>query len=608
MTAPQTQLIKRFAEFRNDPYGFVLYSYPWKKKGTWLEDQEGPDVWQIKVMNTLKRELDKRDMSPAEVFASINIAVASGHGIGKTSLVAWLIHWFICCYPNPQIVVTAGTQAQLEKKTWRELAKWHKVSLQREWFEWTATKFYLKEAPDTWFASAIPWSEHNSDAFAGTHEKYVMVIFDEASTIADIIWEVVEGAMTTDRCIWIAFGNPVRNTGRFKACFGKYRKYWLNMRVDSRTAKMANQVQIERWRQQYGEDSDFFRKRVTGEFPIQASNQLISEAVVDACRTFTAYGYEQFPIFITCDVARFGDDRTVIMVNQGRYLHECFVLNHRDTVEIYTKIMECWNYWKEKNDRIGCFIDDVGVGGGVTDMLKRTNGVLCIGVNAGTAARDNEKFLNKRIEMWWNMGESLKLGYDLSGLSDEHFEALKQDLINIEYFMHPSSQKYQLEKVEDLKGRDLPSPDLATALALRFAYPMPNTARTDANRAKKAENSGSKTLKRKAQKWQNGKSGSRSSGQVLLFPDVQRARSTRPPNSQVFLQGKVRYIQSWASVKEGSFAGLSPRSGAAPVSSLPPSTASPPGTPWPISTRDISNGRTSRSLPYTSHPNSVIAA
>jgi hypothetical protein len=506
MTTPQNQLIKRFAEFRNDPYGFVLYSYPWGRKGTWLEDQEGPDYWQADILVTLGKELEKRDLSPAEVFASINIAVASGHGVGKTSLVAWLVHWFICCYPNPQIVVTAGTQAQLEKKTWRELAKWHKVSLQREWFEWTATKFYLKEAPDTWFAAAIPWTEHNADAFAGTHEQYVLVIFDEASSIADIIWETVEGAMTTERCIWIAFGNPVRNTGRFKACFGKFRKYWITRRVDSRKAKMANKVQIERWRLQYGEDSDFFRKRVRGEFPLQSSNQLISEETVDKCRLFVALGYESFPIFITVDVARFGDDKTVIMVNQGRRLHECFVFHHKDTVEIYTKVIELWDYWKMKNDRVGIFVDDVGVGGGVTDMLRKTNGVLCIGVNAGASAKDKEKFLNKRIEMWWTMGQSLELGYDLTGLSEDDFDALKQDLINIEYFLHPSSQKYQLEAVDDLKERDLPSPDFGTALALRFAYPMPHVAQSPQNRGKNVTPAGSSTLRKKRGQSQHGNS------------------------------------------------------------------------------------------------------
>lgn len=497
MTTAKSQLINRLSEYRNDPYGFVLFSYPWGQKSTFLEDADGPDDWQIDIMETLRHELEKRDLSPAEVFAAIQIAVASGHGIGKTALVAWLIHWFICTRPHPQVVVTAGTASQLEKKTWRELSKWHKCSLQREWFEWTATKFYMREEPETWFAAAIPWSEHNADAFAGTHEKYVLVVFDEASAIADIIWETIEGAMTTEQCIWLAFGNPIRNTGRFKACFGKFRNYWITRKVDSRNSRMANKTQIEQWKKQYGEDSDFFRKRVRGEFPAQASNQLISEASVDACRVFQAIGYHSFPIRITCDVARFGEDSTVIKVVQGRKVHECFVMHHKDTVQIYTKLVELWDYWRRKQDRVAVFIDDIGVGGGVTDMCRRTHGMLVIGVNAGAAAKDPEQFLNKRIEMWWDMASAIRDGIDLSSLSEEDFDRLKQDLVNIEYFMQPATQKYQLESVKDLKERDLPSPDYGTALALSFAYPVPHMAQSQSGGVRKAESSGSVTLRKK---------------------------------------------------------------------------------------------------------------
>lgn len=497
MTAPQLQLIKKFAEFRSDPYGFVLFSYPWGKKGTWLEDEKGPDYWQADVLETLRKELEKREHTPAEVFAAICIAVASGHGIGKTSLVAWLIHWFISCYPNPQILVTAGTAAQLEKKTWRELAKWHKVSIQREWFEWTATKFYLRESPDTWFAAAMPWSEHNADAFAGTHEKYVLVIFDEASAIADIIWETVEGAMTTALCIWIAFGNPIRNTGRFKACFTKFRDYWITRKVDSRTAKMANTAQIEQWAKQYGEDSDFFRKRVRGEFPRQSSNQLISEETVDMCRTLVASGYESFPIRITCDVAGESEmaDDTVINVVQGNKVHECIKLHGKDTVQIFTVLVETYDYWKVKNDRIMLFIDAIGIGYGVYSMIRSAK-IPCIGVVSGNKARDPERFINIRIEMWYTMAEAMKEGIDLTALSPEDYDRLKEDLVNIEYFENPQSQKYQLESVEDLKERDLPSPDYGTALALSFAYPVPHVAQSGVNKISKAT-SGQTTIQKK---------------------------------------------------------------------------------------------------------------
>lgn len=491
------QFINLYKDKKNDPYGFVLRAYPWRKPGTFLADEDGPDQWQIDVMEDLRLELERRDMSPDELFASIRLAVASGHGVGKTALVVWLIDWFICTRPSPQIIVTAGTAAQLEKKTWRELAKWHRVSLHKDFFEWTATKYYLKERPDSWFAAAIPWSEHRADAFAGTHEKYVLVIFDEASAIADIIWETVEGAMTTYQCIWIAFGNPIRNTGRFRACFTKFRDYWITRKVDSRTARKANAVQIEQWRKQYGEDSDFFRKRVRGEFPHQSSNQLVPERAVMMCRELVAYGYETFPIRIGCDVAGEGEsgDDTVIVAMQGNKLLELIRMHGKDTVQIYTKLVECFDYWKKRNDRIMIFVDAIGLGAGVHSLLRRAH-IPVIGVISGAAANDPERFINVRIEMWYTMAQAVKEGIDMTAVQPDHFERLKDDLINIEYFEHPQNQRFQLESVDDLKERDLPSPDYGTALALTFAYPVPHTVQSASKKFQKAEGSGT-TISRK---------------------------------------------------------------------------------------------------------------
>lgn len=494
-----TAFIERFQQFRNDPYGFVLYSYPWGEAGTFLAAVKGvppsPDKWQIGVMETLRKELERRDLAPDEVFAAICLAVASGHGVGKTTLVAWLIHWFVCTRAHPQILVTAGTAAQLEKKTWRELAKWHKISLQRQWFEWTATKFYLKEAPETWFAAAIPWSEHNADAFAGTHEKYVLVIFDEASAIADIIWETVEGAMTTAQCIWIAFGNPIRNTGRFKACFTKFRNFWKSFRVDSRTSKVANQAQIAQWAKQYGEDSDFFRKRVKGEFPKMSSNQLVSEETVEACREFVAYGYESFPIRIGVDIAGEGEnaDDTVIIVAQGHKVHECHRMNGYDPVEVYTKVSNTYDHYQKMNDRLMVYVDKIGIGHGVHALCKKS-GMPVIGVISGAQAKEPERYVNLRIEMWYDMAEALKEGIDLTALSDEDYTRLKEDLTNIEYY-ETTSSKYQLESVDDLKERELPSPDYGSALAFTFAYPVPHIVQSSQNKIKKAD-AGASTIKR----------------------------------------------------------------------------------------------------------------
>ena len=156
----------------NDPVGYVRDVL-----------KAEPDEWQADALNV--------------VAGNQRLAVASGHGIGKTCFIAWLIHWYMATRPDPQIVVTANTKNQLDSKTWRELAKWNKLALNGAWFEHSATKFSLKDSPDTWFTAAIPWTEHNSEAFAGTHEEHVLVLFDEASNIPKTIWDVVEGAMTT---------------------------------------------------------------------------------------------------------------------------------------------------------------------------------------------------------------------------------------------------------------------------------------------------------------------------------------------------------------------------------------------------------------------------
>jgi hypothetical protein len=498
-------LIEKYARFKTNPYGFVRYAYPWGKPGTFLAplpdgSKPAPEPWQDDVLTTLGEELTKRAHSPQEAFAAICIAVASGHGIGKTALVAWLIDWFLCCFPNPQIVVTAGTSSQLEKKTWRELSKWHRVSLHKEYFTWTATTYYLTEEPSTWFAAAIPWSEHRADSFAGTHEKYVLVIFDEASAIADLIWETVEGAMTTAMCVWIAFGNPIRNTGRFKACFGKFKKYWITRKVDSRSTRVANKVQIEQWREQYGEDSDFFRKRVRGEFPLHSSNQLISEETIDRCRAFKAYGYESFPIRIGCDVAGEGEegDDTYISVVQGNKVHELFRLKGKDPVQIYTAIIKTYNHWKVKSDRVAIFIDAIGIGAGVYSMVRRSlTGIPVFGVISGATANDEVRFINVRIEMWYNMAGALKEGMDLSGIPAGDFDRLKDDTINIEYFEHPQNQKYQLESVKDMKERDLLSPDAGTSVALTFAYPIPHVVQSSTNKFQKASVDTKSTIQKK---------------------------------------------------------------------------------------------------------------
>lgn len=462
---PHKELLDLVGTFFYDPLGFVRTMFPWGEPGTPLAEHDGPDEWQADILRELGEACKRCDMGLQE---TVQIAVASGHGIGKTGLVAWIILWFVSTRAHPQVVVTANTKTQLTTKTWRELSKWHQMSLHEYWFVWTATKFTNVFHKKTWFATAIPWSEHNSEAFAGTHEKYVLVIFDESSNIADTIWEVTEGAMTTVGAIWIAFGNPTRNTGRFRECFTKFQHRWVRRQIDSRTAKMANKKKLDQWIEDWGLDSDFVRVRVLGQFPEQSDMQFISQAYVDGARgrVVNYNDYRMAPIIVGVDVARFGDDKTVITVRQGIKVLDMRTFRQLDTTQVMGQVMQV----EDEYDADAVFIDVGAMGPGVIDQGRQL-GRRWTEVNFGAAATDRT-YYNKRAEMWGDMRDWLK---DLGSLRDVDsaiWQELQDDLIGPEYWFDKKRNRIILESKQDMKDRKLASPDCGDSLALTFAAPV----------------------------------------------------------------------------------------------------------------------------------------
>ena len=222
------------------------------------------------------------------------------------------------------------------------------MSIHKHWFHYTATKFYFKEFKDTWFSACIPWSKERSEAFAGTHEKHVLLIFDEASLIDDTIWEVAEGAMTTPGSLWVVAGNPTRNTGRFSQCWKKYRHRWITSEIDSRTAKMADKKQIQKWIDDYGEDSDFVRVRVKGQEPRAGSSQMIGDDLVEAAvrRVIHESVYSHSPKILGIDVARFGDDQTVFIKRQGLAAFDMQKFRGLDTMATASHAARVIEDWK----------------------------------------------------------------------------------------------------------------------------------------------------------------------------------------------------------------------------------------------------------------------
>lgn len=450
-----------------DPLKFVQQAFPWGRDS--LSGMEGPDEWQRELLSEIGQKL-QAGASASEV---IRTAVASGHGIGKSATVAWLILWAICTFPDTRGVITANTDTQLRTKTWAELAKWYHLCIFRDWFEFTATSIASKQPghEKTWRIDAIPWSESNPEAFAGLHNqgKRILVIFDEASAIADQIWEVIEGALTDrdTQIIWACFGNPTRNTGRFFDCFNRYRHRWWCRHVDSRTVAISNKALLKSWEEDYGEDSDFFKVRVRGIFPSSSSMQFIPRDIVQAAmdRPMGVVTYAQTVAIIGVDVARFGDDASVIWTRfalDGRSIAKQ-KYHGLDGHDLGAKVAEHYNHLRKMGVRkIVINVDTGGVGASPVDWLRH-NGYPVNAVNFGAGAVNTQRYKNLRAEMWGRMKAWIAQGGCLPQDAD-----LETDLTGVEYGYTPTNQ-ILLEKKEDMKKRGMASPDNADALALTFA-------------------------------------------------------------------------------------------------------------------------------------------
>jgi len=460
----------------DDPVGFVYWAYPWGEEDTELADELGPDDWQLETLH---------DIGEGLKVGSYRHATVSGHGVGKSALVSWIIQWFMSTRPHPQIPVTANTKSQLDTKTWRELAKWHKLMLHGSRFEWTATKFYHKEHPATWFASSIPWSKDRPEAFAGTHAAHVALLFDEASAIPDVIYDTAEGAMTSPGSLWVTFGNGTRNTGRFKETFpgGRFAQRWATKNVDSRTAKMADQKQIGQWIEDYGIDSDFARVRVLGQFPHQAAEQFIGQDLIDLAQGRTQAYAPWASKILGVDIARFGDDATVMLLRQGPDIQELITIRKRDTMYIASQVSRMLTMY---SDIDMAFLDVVGLGAGVVDRLVQLGyGPRIMGINAGVEAIQPDRFFNKRAEMWSLTKDWLTEW----GCLPDHRE-LCSELMSPEYGFD-SKERIQLERSKDMKARNLCSPDHAVALTLTFAFPVvPKEAQRSTHRSQGRTGSG----------------------------------------------------------------------------------------------------------------------
>lgn len=463
----EAAILDAIAEYQFDPDGWSMFAWDWGYGD--LADLDGPRVWQREINQIIRDHL----ADEATRYMPLQIAVASGHGIGKSAEMGMLSNWAMSCFDDANVLTTANTDTQLKTKTVPEIAKWYRMSITGHWFDKNVTsiKSRDKEHSESWRHDFTPWSEHNTEAFAGLHNKgkIILLQFDEASKIHDEVWKVAEGALTDENTIiiWIVFGNPTRNSGRFRECFRRFRHRWVTKQIDSRTVPGTNKAKIKEWEEDHGEDSDFFKIRVRGQFPSQSAMQLISSKDVDEAvkRHADPDAFAYAPVVIGVDPAWTGDDTLEIYLRQGNWSQHLLTMPKNDNdYEVATIIAN----FEDKYKADAVFVD-AGYGTGIVSAGKTMGRSWQLVWFAG--ASPDPGVLNMRAYIWREMRDWIKEG----GIIDPKDEVLYQDLIGPETVVRVDG-KVQLESKDDMKARGLPSPNRGDALALTFAAPVTKKA------------------------------------------------------------------------------------------------------------------------------------
>lgn len=475
------------AQFYGDPYGFVMAIFPWGEplladgSVNPLAKKTGPEDWQRELLEAVGEHIKANGtLISLGLFMQVwRSAIASGHGVGKSAIVAWLILFFMSTRVNVRGVVTASTQHQLEDKTWPELRKWQKLAINGHWFLWSSSSFsfaaYAEEDRKNYRFTAATVSKDNTEAFAGLHNegRAVVVLFDEASGVEPKVWEVAHGALSDGEAFFAAFGNPTEPEGEFPDCFDKHKDDYSYLRnIDSRSVSHTNKDAIRASIKILGgEDSDAVKVRWRGIFPSQSYNGFISvDGVNDAQNRDTPPDFGA-GLIMAVDVARFGNDESVIGYRQGRdaFSRPYRTFKHLSLVKLAEIVaMEANN---TRPDAI--VIESTGPGAGVIDILRDKNFKI-VEVHPGARANAHEHYMNRRAEYWALMRDWL---YEEGRITDD--PELFRQLTTIQYTLDRHEQRILLESKESMKSRGLPSPDRADTLALTFAVSI---ARRDRNK------------------------------------------------------------------------------------------------------------------------------
>src|SRR5512139_781817 len=436
--------------------GLIELLASWKASpSTFVTEALGamPEPWQQQALDALPQH--KR------------IAIRSGHGIGKSALLAWCILWFGFTRQDGKIPSTAPTSHQLEDVLLSEVRKWLDKMRSRGWGYFTRQVTLTQEAirfPSGTFAALRTATKDRPEALQGFHAQDLLFVLDEASGIDDVIFEVAGGALSTEGALVIMTGNPTRTSGYFYNAFHSQRSHWHCQRVGCEDSSQVSPTYIAQMKDQYGEDSNVYRVRVLGEFPVEEDQVLVPLHLVEAALNRDVARQRIMPVW-GLDVARFGTDDSVLCKRQGnRILEPLTVWRHRDLMQLAGLLLREYNATDDEDKPGEILIDAIGLGAGVLDRCRELN-LPVRGVNVGEApATDSGQFSRLRDELWWRVREWFS-GRDVTMPEDAR---LVGELTSVHY-AYTSNGKLQVESKDSMRKRGLKSPDAADALCLTFA-------------------------------------------------------------------------------------------------------------------------------------------
>lgn len=402
------------------------------------------------------------------------VSVRSGHGTGKTTALAWLIHWFLIHHDDCKIPCTAPTASQLENNLWSELSKWHqkyRFKPYQDILSITSDRMSIVGHEKTRYAVARTSGKDKPEALQGFHAKNLMVIVDEASGVDNKVFEVAEGTLSTEGARIVLCSNPTRNSGYFYDTqrHNVIRKFWTTLVFNCRSSENVSKLYCDNMLYKYGEDSNVYRVRVLGEFPDKADDTIISRSSVEAAIGREVH-YPDSKKVAGLDVARFGDDATAIVIRQGGKVIYIEQWSKKDTMETVGKVKSMYD--------VGMFdfinVDIIGVGAGVADRLIE-QGVPCSGINVAETATYSDKYDRLRDELWFNAQAFFESETSCIDEKCEHVESLTNELCS-PTFAFLSNGKIKVESKHEMKKRGVPSPNLADALCLALYNYKPISA------------------------------------------------------------------------------------------------------------------------------------